>query len=156
MTILLIVAATLAGTSMVSFFRGTGDATAPGIAATVFTVVFLFLTFATYQSIRSLFRVRVLPYFERPLGQKDTWLLGENYLRHSRQLDEIATRIGVRPLSDFASGDELIRGEVSLWFSAEDALKTIERLLQVDISATLPTAVVSSAQNIHRKCCLVN
>ncbi|MGH9564098.1 MAG: hypothetical protein ACRD3S_21810, partial [Terracidiphilus sp.] len=74
--------------------------------------------------------VRVLPYFERPLGQKDTWLAGENYLRHSRKLDEIATSLGVHPLSKFASGDDLIRGETLHWFSPQDALHTTERLLE--------------------------
>jgi hypothetical protein len=149
MAILLVVATALAGISVFSLFFGKGNTTAAGITATVFTVIFLLLAFATYQSIRNIYRARVLPYFERPLGQKDTWLSGENYLQHSRQIDEIAARIGVRPLSEFASGDDLIRGESLNWFQPEDALHTTERLLQTDICSTLPSAVVSDLTRIR-------
>src|SRR5580658_8647326 len=111
MATFLIVAGVAVGACALSFFRGKGDTTSAGIAAAVFLAVFLFLVFATWRGIQELFRVRVLPYFERPLGQKSTWLAGENLLRHSRQLDETATRLGIRPLSEFASGDDMIWGE---------------------------------------------
>ena len=149
MAILLIIFGTLAGANLFSFLQGAGNTKPAGMAAAVFSAIFLLLVFATYQSIRSQFRVRVIPYFERPLGQKDTWLSGENYLQHSRMLDEIATRIGVQPLSEFASGDDLIRGESLHWFQPENALRTTERLLQTDISATLPSTVVSDLTRIR-------
>jgi hypothetical protein len=142
MTILLVIVGALAGINLHSFFQGTSSASA-GIAAAVFSVVFLFLVFATWGGIRDLFRVRVLPYFERPLGQKDTWLAGENYLRHSRELDEIATSLSIHPLSEFASGDDMIRGEKLQWFPPEEALKTVECLLQSNGQTSLAPAVVS-------------
>lgn len=42
-----------------------------------------FYFFATWRGIHDLFYVRVLPYFERPIGQKDTWLAGINLLREN-------------------------------------------------------------------------
>jgi hypothetical protein len=149
MVILLAIAGTFAGANLYSFFNGKGDTTSAGIAATVFLAIFLFLVCVTWGGVRNLFRVRVLPYFERPLGQKNTWLAGENLLRHSRQLDKIAAGLGVRPLSDFASGDDLIRGESLRWFPPEDALRTTERLLEADISATLLPNVVSDLTSIR-------
>lgn len=142
MTILLVVVAALAGTNLFSFFQGKSDTTSGGVAA-IFLAIFLFLVFATWIGIRELCHVRVLPYFERPIGQKDTWLAGENYLRHSRQLDEIATRLGVHPLSEFASGDDMVRGEKLQWFPPEEALKTVECLLQSNGQTSLTPAVLS-------------
>ena len=106
---MLVIFGALAGTNVFSFFQRKSDTTSGGVAA-IFSAIFLFLVFATWSGIRSLRHVRVLPYFERPLGQKGTWLAGENYLRYSWELDEIATRLGVRPLSEFASGDDMVRG----------------------------------------------
>lgn len=148
MTIFLVIVGALAGTNLFSFFQGKGD-TSAGIAAAVFSAIFLFLVFATWGGIHGMFRVRVLPYFERPLGQKDTWLAGENYLRHSRQLDEMAARLGVRRLSEFASGDDMVRGEKLQWFPPDEALKTVERLLQPDTQTSLAPAVVSDLTHIR-------
>jgi hypothetical protein len=148
MTVLVFIAAALAGTNLVSFFQGKSDTTSGGVAA-IFLAIFLFLVFATWSGIRALRHVRVLPYFERPLGQKDTWLAGENYLRHSRELDEIGTRLGVRPLSEFASGDDMVRGEKLQWFPPEEALKSVERLLQPDTQRSLSPAVVSDLAHIR-------
>jgi hypothetical protein len=142
MTLFLVISGVLAGTNLFYFFRGINNTTHAGIGAAVFGAIFLFICWATYQSIRSLLKVRVIPYFERPLGQMDTWMSGENYLRHSKKLDEIAILLGVRPLSQFASGDDLVRGEVLCWFSPDEALQTLERILQTDVTTSLPTAVV--------------
>lgn len=127
------------------FLRKDGDVRAAGF----FIAVFLFLAWSSHQSIRELLRVRVVPYFERPLGRNDTSLAGEHYLRHSLRLDEIATQIGVRPLSEFASGDDLIDGEGVQWFSPDDALHTIESLLRHDVSSDLSTDVISDVTHIR-------
>ena len=149
MAILLVIGGTLAGTNLFSFFNGKGDTTSAGVAAAIFSAIFLFLAFATWRGIRDLFHVRVLPYFERPIGQKNTWLAGKDYLRRSRQLDEIATRLGVRPLSEFASGDDMIRWEKLQWFPPEEALKTVERLLQSDAQMSLEPAAISDLTHIR-------
>lgn len=149
MTALFLIGSTLTGINLFSFFNGTGDINTTGIAAAVFGAISLFITWSTIQSLRNLARVRVLPYFERPVGQKDTWSAGENYLQHSRQLDKIAAEVGVRPLSEFSSGDDLMFGEVLCWFSPEDALRTVERLLQADIITSFPSTVVSDLTHIR-------
>lgn len=143
--IVLALGGALAGTCAVFYFRRNGEAALLGIAV----VVVMFLAWAAWRGTRDVLRVRVLPYFDRPLGQKDTWLAGENLLRHSRQLDEIAARLGVRPLSDFASGDDLIRGETLQWFAPGEALKTIDCLLRTDTQASLPPAVVSDLKRVR-------
>ena len=149
MIFFLVVSGALAGTNLVHFFRRTDDMAQTGIAATVFGAVFLFLCWATYQSICNLFRIRVLPYFERPVGQNDTWSSGEKYLRNSKELDEIAVRLGVQPLSKFASGDDMIWGESLCWFSPDDALQTTERLLQADVTPVLSRAVIADLTRIR-------
>lgn len=149
MVLFLAISGVLAGISLLDFFRGKSDTTQNGIAAAAFGAVFIFLCWTTYRSVCNLFQVRVLPYFERPVGQHDTWRSGENYLRHSKKLDEIAARLGVQPLSKFASGDDMIWGESLNWFSPEDALQTLERLLQTDVSNALPSAVVSDLTHIR-------
>lgn len=50
---------------------------------------------------------------------------------------------GVRPLSEFASGDDLVPGEKLCWFSAEDGLRTAERLTQPDAAASFSAEVHS-------------
>lgn len=111
--------------------------------------VFLALPLSFGVSARDWFRVRVLPYFERPVGGTDTWLAGESLLWHSRLFDEAATRCGVIPLSAFASGDDLIPGEELRWFEAADALRTAERLLEADVAAALPAGVVADLERLR-------
>lgn len=145
----LLVIGVMAGISIVSFLHATSNAKSTGIPAAVFSVAFLFFAWASYKGFRNQYKARVLPYFEHPLGQNETWLAGEAYLQHSRQLDEIASRNDVRPLSKFASGDDLVRGEVLNWFSPGEALQTVERLLQVDVTSTLPVPVVSDLEKMR-------
>jgi hypothetical protein len=116
-----------------------------GDAARAAVAVALFLTFAAgaVAASRDRYRVAVLPYFERPVGDTDTFLAGEELLRHSRALDEAAARCGVTPLSAFASGDDLIPGETLTWFDPADALRTTERLLASDALAALPAGVAA-------------
>jgi hypothetical protein len=139
LAILLIMSGAAAGISLVAIFRGEADVAVASIA----TAICLWLSWVTYMSIPDLFRVRVLPYFERRLGSADTWLAGESLLWHSRVLDTAATRFGVRPLSEFSSGDDLVRGEELRWFSAEEGLRTAERLTQPDAAAALSAEVLS-------------
>ena len=149
MVVFVAVAGTTAIVCAVASFKKNADITLAGIA----TAIVLFLVWSTWRNGRDLLRVRVLPYFERPLGQKRTWMAGEDFLRHSRQLDGMAAKLGVRPLSEFASGDDLIQGETLQWFSPEEALKTLERLLQPDARASLAPAVISDLAHIQAALC---
>jgi hypothetical protein len=145
LAIFLTISGATAGISLAAIFRGGGDAPFTSLA----TAVFLFLALATCLSVPNLFRVRVLPYFERRLGGTDTWLAGESLLWHSRHLDATAAQLSVRPLSEFASGDDLIRGEELRWFSAEDGLRTVERLMQPDAAASFSADVVSDLSRLR-------
>ena len=113
------------------------------------SALFLLFVWSAVTGYRDQFRVRVLPYFERPVGGTDTWLAGESLLWNSRALDEIAVRCGVTPLSAFASGDDLVAGEVLQWFAPEDALRTAERLLEADAVESLPAGVVSDLERLR-------
>ena len=88
LAILLIVSGVAAGVSWMAISRGEGH-----VAVTsLLTAIFLYLSWET-MSIGNLFRVRILPYFERRLGSSaDTWDAGESLLWHSRCLDTTAAR----------------------------------------------------------------
>ena len=113
------------------------------------SALFLMFVWSAVAGYRDQFRVRVLPYFERPVGGTDTWLAGESLVWHSRALDEIAVQCGVTPLSAFASGDDLVVGEVLQWFEPADALRTVERLLEADVAVSLPVGVVSDLERLR-------
>jgi hypothetical protein len=124
---------------------GWGDLTRAGVAIAIFLLAVANIIF----SFRDQFLVRVVPYFERPVGETDTWLAGEDLLWHSRALDEAATRSGVTPLSAFLSGDDLIPGEELRWFTPDDALRTAERLQEPDVAATLPAGVIADLERLR-------
>ncbi|MCC6739772.1 MAG: hypothetical protein IT452_12065 [Planctomycetia bacterium] len=65
----------------------------------------LFLLFASLLCFRHP-RPRFLPYFERGLGDTDTFLGGEALARNCRRLDEAAAAHGRVPLTAFVGGRE--------------------------------------------------
>ncbi len=113
------------------------------------TAVFVFVAWVAYQSIHGCLRVRVVPYFEKRLGGIKTFLAGEAIFLHSGHLDGIATQLGIRPLSAFASGDDLIWGECLEWFTAQEALRTVECLMQSDATPNLPSSVFSDLSQLR-------
>ena len=113
------------------------------IRAGIALALLLLVVASAWVAIRDQRHVVVLPYFQRRVGEIDTFLAGEHLLNHSRRLDEVAARSGVTPLSAFASGDDLVRGETLTWFDPTDALRTTERLLAADVAARLPVEVVA-------------
>ena len=117
--------------------------------AVVAVALLLLFTAGALLAVRDQLQVRVLPYFERSVGDIDTWLAGEHLLNHSRRLDEVAAQRGVTPLSAFASGDDLISGEELTWFDPTDALGTTKRLLEADVAATLPVEVVADLERLR-------
>ena len=119
------------------------------VGAGVAVIFFLLIVAAVRAGIRDQFQVAVLPYFERQVGDIDTFLAGEALIWHSRELDEVAARCGVTPLSAFASGDDLIRGEQVCWFEAAEGLRTTERLLEPDVAGTLPAGVVTDLERLR-------
>jgi hypothetical protein len=128
--------------ALISILHGQGDQN-DLVVTSIALAIFLFLLWTASGSVPEFFRVRVLPYFERRLGNADGWLAGKSLLLHSRQLDEIARRLGIRPLSDFASGDDMVLFEKLRWFPAKEALNTTERLLQADVCNEFSPELVS-------------
>jgi|SRR3954463_4176719 hypothetical protein len=118
------IASTLAGIGFWQLFYGPGILF-PGL----FTSTFLVMMVSTVWSTVDQFRVRVIPYYERKLGDVDTWPTGKSLLAHSRDLDELTRFLGLPALSEFVSGDDLVQGEQLAFFPAEKALPTVEKLI---------------------------
>ncbi len=110
---------------------------------------FLYFLVMSILGIRDQHRVALLPYFSQRLGDADTFLKGRSLLWHSRQLDELAARLGLRPLSDFASGDDLIPGEEVCWFEPDEALETVIRLKSSLESAKCAPELTSDLQALE-------
>jgi hypothetical protein len=111
--------------------------------AAFFAAAFLYFLVASFLSGRDMFRVRLLPYFSKRLGHTSPFLEGTSLLWHTRQLDDIAAKLGARPLSDFASGDDMILGERLRWFDAQPALETVSRLQECPEAAAFPAELKS-------------
>jgi hypothetical protein len=72
--------------------------------------------------------VRIIPYFQRRVGEIDTFLAGEALARRLRCLDRLAAFCGVTPLSEFGFNDDL-RNEPLLWHPADHGLQSVHALL---------------------------
>lgn len=132
--VVLLASAGLAGWSIASFLR-TDSAL---WAAAMFSAVFLFALVASIFGIRDVFHVALLPYFSQRLGDSGTFLRGRAILWHSRLLDDLAARLAVRPISDFASGDDLVLFEKLQWFAPGPALETVNRIRECDTANSFP------------------
>jgi hypothetical protein len=138
------VSGSIAAASMIAYFSGRGDLPFTSIAL----AVFLFLLWAAFRSIPDQLKVTVLPYFEQRLGDANTWMAGKSLLWNTRDLDQVAQRLGARPLSDFASGDDMISGEKLCWFFPNEALNTLELLLQPEICNGFSADLVSDLRRL--------
>lgn len=116
---------TIAALTILPIGIGYGSLLLASIGAALLLVVGINAVFGMLDMLQA----RVLPYFEVELGDTETWLAGKALLQHSRLLDDSAQRLGVIPLSEFASGDPLISGESHALFDAAEALVTVEALL---------------------------
>ncbi len=117
----------------------------PGLFTAAFVVLFISSVLGTIDQ----FRVRVIPYFETRLGDVDTWLTGKSLLWHSRDLDELAEFLTLRPLSSFASGDDLVQGEELQFFDPKEALPTLEKLLTRSKASRFPRELVSDLTRLR-------
>lgn len=125
-----------------SVLRGNGGDGSVLLTA-VATAVALWLAWVGYLSVPNILRVRLLPYFDGRVDGAETWLSGESLLWNTRALDDAAVEAGVKPLSSFASGDDLVPFEQVRWFSSEDGLRTAECLIDADSAASLSTEALS-------------
>ncbi len=118
------------------------------IEAAIAVAVFLWVLLGIVLGIPQSFRVRLLPYFERKPGNADAWNSGKSLLENSRKLDDLATALGVTPLSQFASGDDIIAGEKLVWFDPKPALETTTRLLESDAAKDFTQDLRTDLSNI--------
>lgn len=139
------VAVVLGALAIPPLFWGSGSVLAAAVAGSILVLALV----GQVSSILDMLSACVLPFFEEKVGGTDTFLAGKALLWHSRALDETASRLGVTPLSDFASGDPLILGESQSWFSASDLLATTEALLADESVAILPAPVVSDLAKLR-------
>ncbi len=117
--------------------------------AALFVGAFLYVLILGTLGSRDVFRVRLLPYFSKRLGDTDTWLTGQSLFRHSRQLDELATKLHILPISAFASGDDLILGEKLQWFDPKPAHETVSQILASPDATSFPDELKSDLQALR-------
>jgi hypothetical protein len=99
------------------------------VPAVVALVIFAWMTFVvTVMLLDILFFSSVCPYFESPVGDIETFGHGRALARRHCELDALACRHGVAPLSSFGFADDL-EGETLVWHDPADGLATVEALL---------------------------
>ena len=132
----------LTGTTFVLLFLGTMFWSVwPLLTAFVFAIFLLFGLIGGIGGLYETFRyVRIMPYFQRSLGEIDTFLNGKALVRSLKQLDAVAIEQGVQPLSAFGFKDDL-RGETLVWYAPEEGLKTVETLLNELQRLDIPDAI---------------
>lgn len=100
----------------------------PAVLAALALALFTFTLAADLLSWNDTSRwVRIIPYFERRVGEIDTFLAGESLARQFLALEKLAAKSGCRPLSDFGFNDDLA-GESLVWHPAEAGLETVRTL----------------------------
>ncbi|MGN6546791.1 MAG: hypothetical protein ACTHK7_17175 [Aureliella sp.] len=111
---------------------------------TVSAILFLWLgVIGVASSLDDVHRhAQVMPYFQRPVGDIDTFLAGKTLIRYLNQLDAAAEQLGVAPLSSFGFNDDL-RGEQLHWHSPSQGLATVNALLQWLETANAPASVAA-------------
>ena len=77
----------------------------------------------------SIFQVRVVPYFERDVGEIHTFLAGYALARNWERLDDLARELDSNRLSDFGFADDL-EGDAVIWHEAAKGYYTVEALRQ--------------------------
>jgi hypothetical protein len=65
-------------------------------------------------------------------------MMGKSLLEHSRSLDEIAKQLGGTPLSEFATGDDMVCFEKLNWHEPTEALRTTQGLLNSEAAKAFP------------------
>ena len=103
--------------------------------------VFLLVSFI-YGDISGRRAVRIIPYYDKPLAEADTFLSGQALARNCLHLDRLAEERGLKSISAFGFPDAL-RGETVVWHEAGSGLPTITGLLEA--VAAYPNAVDDAA-----------
>ena len=113
----------------------------PVLTALAFAIFLLFGVIGGLGGFCETFHyVRIMPYFQRSLGEIDTFLVGKALVRSLKQLDAVAVDKGVQPLSSFGFKDDL-RGETLVWYAPSEGLQTVEALLNELERLEIPEAI---------------
>lgn len=92
-------------------------------------VLFAWALFGTWTAVvDALFFGTICPYFEREVGDIDTFARGRHLARWLGELDDLAARLGVTPFSRYGFADDL-RGETLVWHDPAEGLAVVESLL---------------------------
>ncbi len=118
------------GIMFVILLLGTILGPIPPIAATLSCAIFVMfgLLSGFFSIYDTYYYVQAIPYFQRRLGQIDTFLAGQTIARFLTQLDAIASDQNVPLLSTFGFADDL-RGEVLRWHDPKTGLRSLEAIL---------------------------
>lgn len=108
----------------------------PVLAAASAGAVLLFVLLVLCLNLITPDRVRVHPYFEKPVSSAEkpvcsgaAFLSGETIAKELESLDALAGKMGVAPLSAFGFEDDFF-GEEPKWHAPEEGLKTVSMLLE--------------------------
>jgi hypothetical protein len=81
------------------------------------------------RTVRALLFARMVPYFEKQLGQSAPFAGGSELARNAEKLDALAAAAGAAPLSSFGFEDDFL-GETVKWHEPALALATIRTISQ--------------------------
>lgn len=99
------------------------------ILAAATLAIFLVFAWASVWAIYDTYRyVRIVPYFDRTVGDIDTYTAGRELARYCSKLDAMAVASGQQAISAFGFNDDL-RGETLVWHSPSDGLQTVAALM---------------------------
>ncbi len=99
------------------------------IVAALALAIFILFVWANALGIYDTYRyIRIVPYFDRTVGDINTYTAGSGLARYCLKLDETAAASGQTAISAFGFNDDL-RGQTLVWHSAADGLKTVKAVL---------------------------
>ncbi len=108
--------------------RGEGADRTVVAAAMVDAIYALYLWGSLWHWNDVLRHAQVMPYFQRRVGEIDTFLGGRVLARHVVELDLAARGLGLAPLSAFGWADDL-EGDTLTWHDPAAGLETVQALL---------------------------
>ena len=105
-------------------------------------IVFFLLVYFSPIFIEDLNYVEIYPYFEKSVGNIDTFASGSAIARRINLLDTLAKEVNLPAMSSFGYKDSWKNKKLT-WYNADDALPTITALL--DIISKEPDVINDSA-----------
>jgi hypothetical protein len=96
------------------------------------------------RTVGALLFARMIPYFEKQLGENPPFAGGSELARNAEKLDALAAAAGAAPLSSFGFADDFL-GELVKWHEPALALATIRT-----ISEQIPASEVALKHDLDR------